>query len=203
MIRALLPVLLLVGCAAQPAAESSRAHVQPDPPSLARLHALLAAPGGMTPPAWAVDYFSGDEIPEEALSMEAKIVELSEEGGFEGYARARIAGILDEMKYDEEQDTGEIFFLFNYPDSEWVLQSSGDVRDVLLAMVADTAPEGASETTKAAVTTILEEGASYYHFRSTDTSAEMIARELILVEPDLPDAESRALEIEIGCCGGY
>lgn len=202
MIRALAPVLLLVGCAAQPAAESSRARVQPDPPSLARLHSLLSAPGGLNAPAWAVDYYNGDEVPEDSLSRDVKIVELSEEDGFEGYARTRIAGILDGMKWDEEQDTGEIFFLFNYPDTEWVLQSSGEVANVLLAMVPDTAPEGASETTKAAVTAILEEGASYYHFRSTDTSAEMIATELFLVKPYVNDAESRALEIELGCCGG-
>ena len=128
---------------------------------------------------------------------------LEEEEGVEGYARKRIAAAVEDLRYDAEQDTGDVLFLFNYPDTEWVLQSGSDVRNVLLALVPDTAIPGQTETVKAAVTAVLDEGASYYHFRALDASAEMVANELLIVQPATDDAANRALEIEIGCCGGY
>lgn len=194
----------LLACSAQPVAEAGRARIDPPAPaSLERLHALLSAPGGLTAPAWASDYFNGDEIPEEAISLEAKIVTFTEEEGVEGYAKKRIGDAINALRYEGEDDVPDVLFLFNYPDTEFVLQSGSDVAAVLLALVPDVAPEGESITERAAVTAILDEGASYYHFRSTDSSAEMVAGDLIIVQPNTDDAENRALEVEIGCCGGY
>jgi hypothetical protein len=195
----LLGAILSTGCVAQKPSEAGHGRVDPPIPTytITQLQELLARPGAMTLPADIVEYFGDrDEIPESALSVEVRIVDFSAsaDAGVEGYFRKRVEEIVNDQRYDEE-DVGELFFMIARGDFDFTLQKGDEAAQVLLSRL--------DPSVEAAVKEILDEGASYFRFMTNDYGAERSSRDLIVVQPSTSDAGNRAIEIEIGCCGGY